>query len=44
MSSDYFDGFLDMLSGFGNVVFVGLITASMQGAGWSSLNSASGGA
>ncbi|BCN42668.1 hypothetical protein [Prescottella equi] len=44
MSSDYFDGFLDMLLGLGNVTMVGLLTASMEGAGWSSLNSASGGA
>ncbi|MFM1722981.1 hypothetical protein ABEU20_001542 [Rhodococcus sp. PAM 2766] len=44
MSSDYFDGFLDGLLGLGNAVFVGLITASMEGAGWSSLNSASAGA
>lgn len=43
MSSDYFHGFLDMLLGLGNAVGVGLLTASMEGAGWSSLESASGG-
>ncbi|BCN77316.1 hypothetical protein [Prescottella equi] len=44
MSSDYFHGILDMLRTLGNVVGIGLLTASMEGAGWSSLNSASGGA
>ncbi|CAM2870124.1 hypothetical protein RHDE110596_04875 [Prescottella defluvii] len=37
MLGKYFDGMLDVVYVFGNLVLSGLLTASSQGGGWQSL-------
>lgn len=42
MSSNYWAGLVNLISGATSLILFGLNTASAQGAGWSSLESVSG--